>query len=289
MRLKDCACGNERKTTVMDFIEIKGISVFAHHGVLPEETKEGQNFYIDARLYLNLEKAGTSDALEATVDYGEVSLFINTFLTTNTYKLLEAAAQNLATELLKKFDGIDMVDITIHKPDAPIPVAFDDVTVNITRKWNTAYLGIGSNMGDKQRFVDNALCKLKQLENVKNVKCSKLLVTEPYGGVEQDKFLNGAVEIKTLYTPEQLLEELHRIENEAGRERTIHWGPRTLDLDILFYEDIVMSTDTLIIPHPDMENRIFVLEPLMELCPHYVNQATGKSVKMMYSELTKRA
>lgn len=91
---------------------------------------------------------------------------------------------------------------------------------------------------------------------------SELLVTKPYGGVEQEDFLNGCLELETLLTPQELLEELHRIEQEAGRERKIHWGPRTLDLDILFYDKELIETEDLIIPHVDLENRYFVLKPL---------------------------
>ena len=270
-----------------DYISIKNLKVFAHHGVLPEETRDGQDFFIDARLYTGLREAGKSDNLDNTVDYGDVCIFINTFLSTNTYKLIESAAENLAEALLKKYTLLNAVDITIHKPSAPIPLDFKDVSVNIIRKWNEAYLGIGSNLGEKEVYIKAALCKLADAPEIRNVRCSKLIETKPYGGVEQDDFLNGAVRIETLFSPEELLERLHQIENEAGRTREIHWGPRTLDLDILFYENIVMSTNTLTIPHPDMENRDFVLEPLMELCPYYVNRATNKTVKQMYGELKK--
>ena len=77
----------------------------------------------------------------------------------------------------------------------------------------------------------------------------------------------------------------HELERKAGRERKIHWGPRTLDLDILFYEDFVSDDPKLTVPHPDMENRLFVLEPLSELCPYYVNQISGKSVTRMLRKL----
>ena len=86
-------------------------------------------------------------------------------------------------------------------------------------------------------------------------------------------------------TPYELLEFLHELERKAGRERKIHWGPRTLDLDILFYEDFVSDDPKLTVPHPDMENRLFVLEPLSELCPYYVNQISGKSVTRMLRKL----
>ena len=108
-----------------------------------------------------------------------------------------------------------------------------------------------------------------------------------YGGVEQDDFLNGAIELETLLSPIELLHFLQKTELEAGRERKIHWGPRTLDLDILFYEDVISQTKELMIPHPDMQNREFVLKPLTELCPYYMHPLFHKSVKQMLEELSR--
>jgi len=108
---------------------------------------------------------------------------------------------------------------------------------------------------------------LKEAEDVRVVKIADVITTKPYGVEEQPDFLNSVIEIKTLLSPQELLDTLHEIENQAGRERTLRWGPRTLDLDIIFYDDLVMETETLIIPHVDMENREFVLEPMVQLAP----------------------
>ena len=93
------------------------------------------------------------------------------------------------------------------------------------------------------------------------------LETEPYGGVEQDNFLNSVLKLRTLLSPEELLDELHIIEQEAGRERLIHWGPRTLDLDILLYDDLILDKEELTIPHAEMHKRDFVLIPLAQIAP----------------------
>ena len=92
---------------------------------------------------------------------------------------------------------------------------------------------------------------------------SDYLVTEPYGVTDQDEFLNGVLKMRTLLSPEELLERLHQLEQEANRERIIHWGPRTLDLDILFYDQEIIDTADLHVPHPDMQNREFVLAPVL--------------------------
>ena len=111
--------------------------------------------------------------------------------------------------------------------------------------------------------------------------------TEPYGGVEQDSFLNGALKVSTILTPMELLKEMNRIEAEAGRERLVHWGPRTLDLDMIFYDDCITEDEALVLPHPDMQNRTFVLGPLAELCPYKCHPVTGKRVEEMLRELEK--
>ena len=175
--------------------------------------------------------------------------------------------------------------LELKKPHAPIGLPFSSVSVKIERGWKKAYLGIGSNMGDRKAYIEEALKRLKANEEIRKMRCSQLIWTKPYGGVEQEDFLNGAIELETLLTPYELLEFLHELERKAGRERKIHWGPRTLDLDILFYEDFVSDDPKLTVPHPDMENRLFVLEPLSELCPYYVNQISGKSVTRMLRKL----
>lgn len=110
------------------------------------------------------------------------------------------------------------------------------------------------------------------------VKVSDYIVTEPVGGVEQDDFLNGAVVMQTLYTPQQILDQIGVIEKKLDRVRTIHWGPRTIDVDILLYDDEVVVEENLIIPHPEMCNRRFVLEPLDQIAPYRVHPICSKTI-----------
>ena len=119
--------------------------------------------------------------------------------------------------------------------------------------------------------------------NVRNVIVSDYIETEPYGYVDQDKFLNGAATIETLLSPEDLLAFLHRIEEKADRKREIHWGPRTLDLDILLYDDVCIHTKDLIVPHIDMCNRMFVLEPLMQIAPGLVHPVLLRQYIICYT------
>ncbi len=266
---------------VYDEISIKGLEIFAYHGVFPEENKLGQKFIINATLYVETRGAGLTDNLELSVDYGTVCHQIKNFLTTNTYKLLERCAEELATHILISNPLVHEIDLEIEKPCAPIGLSLDTVSVKIHRAWHDVAIALGSNMGDTKRYLDDAVKKIGELKNTTVIKVADYISTKPYGGVEQDDFLNSAMLIRTLYTPNELLDELHRIENEAGRERTIHWGPRTLDLDILLYDDLVMETSELTIPHVEMHLRDFVLKPLAQIAPWLRHPVYGETVDQM--------
>ena len=144
---------------------------------------------------------------------------------------------------------------------------------------------MGSNIGDKQGYLDGAVQALKEHPCIRVKQISTYYVTEPYGDVVQDDFLNAAIELETLYTPNELLDVLHDIEKAAKRERLVHWGPRTLDLDILLYDEFVQDDPVLTIPHPDMQNRDFVLKPMAEISPHLVHPVLRKSMQTLLKEL----
>lgn len=272
----------------MDKIKIEDLEVFAYHGVFPEENEAGQNFYINADLYLETRSAGLSDELTLSVHYGEVCHFMNDFMKAHTYKLIETVAEKLAEAMLLQFPLIESLRLEIRKPSAPIGLPFRSVSVEIERGWHTAYVAIGSNMGNKQEYIETALLQIKKHPLLNITKVSEIITTKPYGGVEQDDFRNGVMEIRTLLPPEELLVFLHEIEQHAGRERLIHWGPRTLDLDIIFYDDLVYDSETLTIPHPDMQNRDFVLKPMQEIAPYKRHPISGKTVSQMLEEVNIR-
>lgn len=270
-----------------DKIKIEDLEVFANHGVFPEENVLGQKFVVSAVMYTDTRRAGLTDELNASIHYGEASAFITEYLKSHTFKLLEKVAEGLAEEMLVRIAGLQKVQIEIKKPWAPVGLPLKTVSVEIEREWHTAYIALGSNMGDSRSILEAAVQALDEMKNTKVEKVSTFITTPPYGVTDQPDFLNGCLKLSTLLYPEELLKELNRIEKEAGRERIIHWGPRTLDLDIIFYDDLVAETDALCIPHVEMHKRAFVLEPLHEIAPYKRHPVYGKTVREMLEDLRK--
>lgn len=268
-----------------DEIQIRDLEVFANHGVFPEETRLGQKFLLSLTMYADTRKAGTGDCLEDSIDYGAVSHFMTDYMKQHTWKLIEAAAEHLAEELLLRYPLLKGVTLELKKPWAPVGLPLDTVAVKITRFWHRAYLGLGSNLGDKETYLNQAVEALDETRGCQVEKVSSYLVTEPYGGVDQDDFLNACLCLKTYLSPEELLKRLHEIEQDAHRERIIRWGPRTLDLDILLYDDLILETEDLILPHMDMENREFVLKPLCEIAPNLRHPILHKTMRQLADQL----
>lgn len=267
---------------VDDYIEIKELVVFANHGVLPEEKAMGQKFVISMKLYVDMEKAAESDDIADAVNYAEVCSFVTEFTKTNRCRLIESAADNIARALLMSYPQLRGVEIILKKPWAPIGLPLNSVAVRIKRERARVYLSIGSNMGDKKGYLDYAVKALSENDACSVSKVSEYIVTEPVGGVEQDDFLNACIELDTVLTPHELLSFIHETEAAAGRTREIHWGPRTLDIDILLYGDSVIFDEELIIPHKEMHKREFVLRPLTEIAPYVFHPVMREyAVKML--------
>lgn len=270
----------------MDYIQITGLKLFAYHGVLPEEKEKGQDFFINARLYYDMRQAGRTDKLTDALNYAECCQYMEHVFTSQKFDLIEAAAEHICCKLLQRYYPIlRRVDLQLSKPHAPVPMAFSDISVNISRGWHVCFLSLGSNMGDRREQILGGIGELRRHPAVADVIASELIETEPYGYLNQDKFLNCDLKISTLLLPEELLSLLHEIEAHARRKREIRWGPRTLDMDILFYDDLVYESDDLIIPHVDLQNRLFVLEPLKELAPNYRHPLLGLTVTQMLDAL----
>lgn len=269
----------------LDEIIIENLRVYAHHGVYQEENEKGQNFYVNAVLYTDTRKAGTEDKLALTTDYGVVCEFLHHFICSRAYALIETVAEETAKAILMKFPLLEGITLEIRKPEAPIGPKVESVSVKITRSWHTVCLSLGSNMGERHKYIEDGIKTIESDPLCKDIRVSDLIRSTPYGETNQDEFINGALIMKTLYQPMELLDFLHEIEKAAGRERLIHWGPRTLDLDILLYDDLILHTDRLSIPHLDMINRDFVLQPLTQIAPYRIHPVSGKTVIRLWEEI----
>ena len=154
----------------------------------------------------------------------------------------------------------------------------------------TVYLGIGSNVGDREAHIQKAVALLREHGDVQGLSVTPLIETDAVSDLPQGKFLNGALEIKTDLLPLDLLSALKNIERRCGRIKSISGAPRTLDLDILFYDDIVIvDGKTLTIPHPRLHERYFVLKPLSELAPDLVHPRFQKTIRELLEELAQHA
>lgn len=271
----------------MDKLTITGLQVFSNHGVEKEERTLGQKFLVSCTMHLDTRNAAKNDDLNETIDYGKVCFRITRFFTEHTYQLIETAAEELSKELLHTIPLLRGLDLEIEKPWAPIGLPLQTVSVAISRCWHQAYIALGSNMGDKEAYMRHGVDAIEQSKNCRMLAVSEFIETKPYGVTQQPNFLNGCIKMETLYSPDELLDFLHEIEHSVNRVREGKWGPRTLDLDIIFYDDAIIDTEELRVPHMDMHNRDFVLYPLCQLAPNYSHPVLHKTVHILLEELEK--
>ncbi len=274
-----------RMIRMNNYISIKDLEVFANHGVFEAEKQLGQKFLFSAEIYTDFCGAVRTDDISLSVDYGEVCKKIVEFNKNNSFRLIETAADKTAAMLLREFPLIQKIRIEIKKPWAPIGLPVQYVSVCTGKMWHKAFVAIGSNIGNREEYIDKAVKELDADESCQVVRVSDIIVTKPYGNTEQDDFLNGMIELRTYLEPLQLLEKLNEIENNSGRVRTVHWGPRTLDLDIILFDNVIIDSEKLTIPHYDMHNRRFVLQPLAQIAPYVRHPILKKTASELLREL----
>jgi len=177
----------------------------------------------------------------------------------------ERLAGSLATNVIGIKAGADF--IRIHDVQAHVQAArMTDVIVRaLQQKTHTVCISLGSNMGDRTANINNALRKIEAIPETHILRRSSLYETSPVGKRDQSEFLNAAAVLQTVCGPEELLQHMLRVEKELGRVRKERWGPRTIDIDLLLYDQGVYESETLRIPHPRMRERLFVLVPLAEI------------------------
>ena len=258
-----------------DTIFITGVVIHARHGVMEHETEVGQRFVIDLELSADLSESSRTDRLADTVSYSNVVATATAAFKNANYKLLERAAGAVADAILAAFPRISAVKVTVHKPHAPIAAIFDDVGVVLTRgtansrRMADVLIALGGNVGDVRATFQKAIANICGMTQGALLARSSDYATPPWGDEQQARFINACIEIETGLDPHALLFTLHKIEAKFGRDRAkeTRWGPRTLDLDLIAYDDVSIQKPELTLPHPRLFERAFVLVPLAEIAP----------------------
>ncbi|MEG1330419.1 MAG: 2-amino-4-hydroxy-6-hydroxymethyldihydropteridine diphosphokinase [Eubacterium sp.] len=269
----------------MDKLYIKDLEVFANHGVFPEEKTLGQKFVISVELCFSMRDAAISGDLAKSVHYGNLCSEIEYEFQKKSYDLIETAGEMLADYILLHYSMVESVKVLIKKPWAPIHKSLDYAAIEINRKWHRVFISLGSNMNNREENIKNAVHALTHHDAVLQINQASIIETEPWGYEDQASFLNSILEIKTFLNPDELMSFLLNTEHSLKRERLIKWGPRTIDLDILFFDNIIMDSPHIILPHPRIQDRLFVLEPMAEIAPYFIHPVLKQSMIDLFNQL----
>lgn len=257
----------------MDRIQLTGVTGYGYHGVFEHERREGQHFSVDLSIGADFSAAAASDDVTDTVHYGEVANLVHAHIVGEPVNLIERLAANIAADILAGFPGVRELDVTIHKPDAPIEVPFDSVCVTYRAtaqerpgpapaRREEAILALGSNLGEKDDTLDSAIEALSQHPSIEVLDVSPRAVTKAVGGpADQPDYLNMVLKVATTLKPFELLGVCQQIEADHDRVRVVRWGPRTLDIDMISYGQLSQDSPVLTLPHPRAHERAFVLAP----------------------------
>lgn len=250
-----------------DRIEVRGLRVQGRHGVLDSERRDGQEFLIDAVLGVDTRRAAASDDLTQTVDYAALSERLAGIVAGEPVRLIETLAERLAQACLAEAAVRD-VQITVHKPHAPVGLPFGDISVTISReRRNRLVLALGSNLGDRLGTLQRAVDALAATPGLDVMAVSPVYETVPVGGPEQPDYLNAVVVAETSQAAGDILRRAQAIEAASQRRRDVRWGPRTLDIDVIVYGDQMSDDPALTLPHPRAHERAFVLAPWRDADP----------------------
>ncbi|MFQ5557450.1 MAG: 2-amino-4-hydroxy-6-hydroxymethyldihydropteridine diphosphokinase [Acidimicrobiales bacterium] len=268
-----------------DQIRLDAIRVSGTIGVLAEEQVRSQPFEVDLVLEVDTSEAGSSDDLEHAVDYGAPIAITHRIVSTERHQLLERVCARIAEEVLS-LDGVEAVEVTVRKLQVPVPQHVGSSAVRIRRervprhrrvpRWSVAYLALGTNLGDRRANLGQAIGRLGFEHHAGGLRISSLsglYETDPIGGPDdQGPFLNMVVEVETTLDPFELLDRCLATEKAGGRTRSVRWGPRVIDVDVLLYGDVRIESPELTLPHPRMWERRFVLEPLADVAPQLLSK-----------------
>ncbi len=285
-----------KPTQQSDKILIEGLKAWGKHGVLDFEKQYAQAFTVDMEIYADLSKSYTSDAIEDTIDYAGIYEVIKTVIEAQSFRLVERLAFVILEKVFQYDLRIQKIRIRLIKNKVPLDGQVDSIGVEVekiradvllqdrcvstetkcsadeagatpdeTDEGYRAVLALGSNVGDRQQNMQSALERLSVCGGITILNKSKLYETEPVGYVEQAKFYNAAILIRTTLNPFELYSKIKAIEDNLGRKKTFRWGPRLIDIDIIAYERCVINTKGLTLPHKEYMQRAFVLKPISDM------------------------
>lgn len=254
-----------------DWIKVRNLRLRGHHGVFTHEKENGQEFQFDIDCAFDTRAAAATDDYDKALCYGGLCDLAKEVCNDGPFDLLETIANRLADLILDHNPLVTLVKVEVRKPAAPIDAAFDAVGVAIERgrRWRVG-LSMGSNIGDATANLQMALNHLYFEPGFELDQVSSFYKTPPWGDQDQAPFVNACATGWSTLQPEALLSRLKQIELTMGRAPERRWGPRLIDIDLLFADDWQMDQRFLTLPHKEMFNRPFVLIPLAEIAPDHV-------------------
>lgn len=262
-----------------DTIRICGVRALGCHGVLAQERTCDQPFVVDIDMEVDTALARATDDVSTTISYADVAQDAVDVITGESVNLIETLAGRIADRVIAR--GPLSTSVTIHKPEAPVGVAFSDVLVTVRRKGplmdddagiRHVVLALGANLGNTAATLDWAVEQIRELD-VHVDAVSEYHETEPVlapGQAAQPNYTNAVLTLDTALAPLDLLAQLQRIEVRGGRVRHDRWGARLLDIDVVDVEGVTSAASRLTLPHPRAAERLFVLEPWASIEPDAV-------------------
>ncbi|WP_161555730.1 2-amino-4-hydroxy-6-hydroxymethyldihydropteridine diphosphokinase [Mangrovicoccus ximenensis] len=254
-----------------DRVFVSNLCLHAHHGVFPEEKRLGQKFYLDIDCGMSVAGAANEDDYGQTVCYDGLCKLAEEVSQAGPFDLIETLGDRIAGTILERHPLVSSVRVAIRKPAAPIAAMLDHVGIEVSRRrrYRVAF-SLGTNMGEKEHNLRSALAHLVAQDEVEIDAVSKFHKTAPWGKIDQDWFLNACATGWSTLEPLKLMKLCKRIELVVGRVPSDRWGPRMIDIDLLHADNLAIDTPELTLPHREMFNRAFVLEPLAEIAPELV-------------------
>lgn len=249
-----------------DTIFVTNLCLVGRHGVMEEERTLGQRFYLDIEVTTDARRASANDDYRKAICYAALCDLAAQVSEAGPYRLIETFAERVIEAILSRFPTVTGARVRIRKPGAPINASFDTVGVELTRqRQQRVAFSFGSNVGDKMSQIRAAVAFLEAVEGIEIAQVSSFYETAPWGKTDQDRFINACAIGWTSLSAHEVLRAAKAIEVQLGRTPGERWGPRLIDIDLLYLGEDDFSTIALTVPHPEMLNRAFVLMPLAEI------------------------